>query len=113
MKNYHGGCHCGVVQFEVAVDVSQTMVCNCSHCQMKGFIMVFVPKNDFKLIKGEDSLTNYQFGKKVINHTFCKTCGVESFSMSDTEPKMMVNARCLRDLDINSLQPEKFNGKDY
>lgn len=111
MKKYTGGCHCGAVEYEVEMDLEDTLVCDCSHCGMKGFIMRFVPKESFKLLKGEDNLTSYKFAKGAINHLFCKTCGVESFSTSDVYPKMMVNVRCLKDVDISTLSPKQFNGK--
>lgn len=112
MKTYTGSCHCGAVRYEVETDLSETMVCNCSHCHKKGFIMKFVEKEKFKLLTGDDNLTSYQFGKKNIDHLFCKTCGVESFSRGNNFPKMMVNVRCLDDVDTETLSPKLFNGKD-
>ncbi len=113
METYTGHCHCGAVEFTAKADLEHTSVCNCSHCQMKGLIMAFIPKEDFTLIKGKDNLTIYHFNKKAIDHKFCKVCGVEPFSTSENWPKMMINVRCLDGVDIDSLTPEKVNGKDY
>jgi len=61
MKAYTGGCHCGKVRYEVTMDLKAGMTCNCSHCIKKGFILNFVPENQFKLLSGKDNLTEYRF----------------------------------------------------
>lgn len=79
-KTYHGSCHCGAVKFEASIDLSgETSKCNCSVCTKSRFWKTIVPAGDFSLIKGEDSMTDYQFGSKTIHHLFCKRCGVKSF----------------------------------
>ena len=109
---YTGGCHCGAVRYEVETDLEETLVCNCSHCEMKGFILTFVDTDKFRLTKGEDVLTSYQFNKKAIDHLFCKICGTESFSRGISFPKVAINVRCLDDVDLTSLSPKEFNGRD-
>ncbi|MEK7567994.1 MAG: hypothetical protein AAB513_03695 [Patescibacteria group bacterium] len=64
MKKYTGGCHCGAVPYEVETDLEKIISCNCSHCEKKGLLLVFVDKDKFKLLKGEDNLTEYKFNKK-------------------------------------------------
>ncbi|MCB4859710.1 hypothetical protein K7W03_08860 [Sphingobium sp. PNB] len=45
---YTGSCHCGAVTFTVAADApSEAMTCNCSHCRRKGFMLTFVPADQF------------------------------------------------------------------
>ena len=79
-KTYHGSCHCGAVRFEAAIDLSgETSKCNCSICTKSRFWKTVVPADEFRLVQGEDSLTNYQFGRKLIHHVFCKTCGIKPF----------------------------------
>lgn len=113
MKTYKGGCHCGAVSYEVDTDLEETMVCNCSHCHKKGFILHFVPKENFRLLSGEGKLTSYKFNKKTVDHVFCSVCGVQSFSTNESYPKMMINVRCLEGVDTDSLSPKQVNGKDY
>ena len=115
MQKYTGGCHCQAVQYEVEVDLAQTFTCNCSHCEMKGFILAFVPATRFTLLSGEESLTEYRFNKKKIAHLFCKVCGVQSFGRGADQagnPTVMINARCLAGVDITTLQSGKFDGKN-
>jgi hypothetical protein len=65
-QHYEGGCQCGAVAYEVDVDVDGCMTCNCSRCQPLGAILAFAPRSQFKLLKGEDNLTEYRFNKKSI-----------------------------------------------
>lgn len=115
MKKYTGGCHCGAVRFEVEMEEPTTaMTCNCSHCSIKGFMLAFVPAKQFTLLQGEDMLTLYHFHKEVIDHKFCKICGVESFANGkgpDGSETVMVNLRCVDDLDISKLPVHEFDGK--
>lgn len=115
MQKYTGGCHCKAVQYEVEVDLAQTFTCNCSYCEVKGFIMAFVPATNFTLLSGEDMLTEYRFNKKKITHLFCKVCGVQSFGRGTDQAgnaTIMVNVRCLKDVDLSTLHSGKFDGKN-
>jgi hypothetical protein len=110
-KTHTGSCHCGAVQFEVDTDLEKTMDCNCSHCAKKGAIWNFVDNADFRITKGEDELSTYQFNKKHIDHQFCKHCGTQPFGQSSTYGKAGINVRCLDDVDISTLTPEQLDGK--
>ena len=52
-ETYEGGCHCGAVRFSCEADLSTVLECNCSHCSKKGFLLVFVPQQQFRLTSGE------------------------------------------------------------
>ena len=76
--------------------------------------MTFIPQSQFRLLAGEDALTDYQFNKKVIHHPSCATCGVGSFAhgeQPDSGPMVAVNVRCLDEIDVASLTPRLFDGK--
>lgn len=113
-RTWTGGCHCGAVRYEVESDLSQTITCNCSMCSKTGTILTFVPGNDFRLLSGEDSLSDYQFNKKVIHHLFCRSCGVRSFGRgadAKGEPMVAVNVRCLDEAPIAELKPYAYDGR--
>ena len=113
-KEYNGSCHCGKVRYRVQADLGGTlMTCNCSICKRTGSVLTFVPAAQFTLEKGESALSDYQFGKKVIHHLFCSTCGIRSFSRGsgpDGKPMVAVNVRCLDGVDVGSLQTQEFDG---
>jgi hypothetical protein len=109
-----GGCHCGQVRYEVKTTLEPLISCNCSICQKRGLMLTFVSPDDFNLLSGEGSQTDYQFGQKRIHHLFCPTCGVSSFATGtkpDGTPSIAVNVRCLDDIDVAELSPVTFNGK--
>jgi hypothetical protein len=113
-RTYTGGCHCGEVRFEVTVDISSVVSCNCSLCQKRGALWAFVTPESFALRAGLEQLRDYQFGKRTIHHLFCPQCGVGAFSRGST-PKgaemVAINVRCLDDVDPGSLQQVPFDGR--
>jgi hypothetical protein len=110
-----GGCHCGRVRFEVTSPKDlRVTYCNCSVCAKVGFLHLIVPKSRFKLLSGEAQLTSYQFNTRTAQHLFCSTCGVKSFYVPRSHPDgFSVNARCLDDVDIESLPIASFDGKHW
>ena len=113
-KTYNGGCHCGKVRFEVKTSLDSVMACNCSICGKSGMLIAFAGADQFKLLSGEELLSDYQFGKKRIHHLFCQDCGVRSFgrgSAPDGTQMYAINARCLEDVDVEALTVKHFDGK--
>ena len=113
-KTYQGGCHCGNVRYQVSMQLTGGMTCNCSICSKTGTVLTFVPEAQFKLLSGEDSLTDYQFGKERLHHLFCKRCGTRSFirgSRPGGEAMTAINIRCLDDVDLAALPTQQFDGK--
>lgn len=114
MTTYTGGCHCGQVRYEVQTELGNIISCNCSHCAIKGLLLTFVPLDAFTLLSGEDSLSDYRFNKKTIEHLFCKTCGVEAFgkgSSPDGARMVAINVRTIDNVDISALELMPFDGK--
>ena len=69
-------CHCGEVEAEVKLPENgfETLArCNCSICKRKGYIMTPINPQNFKLIKGQDLLTLYQYHTKVAEHIFVQS----------------------------------------
>lgn len=110
-----GGCHCGNVRYEVQMDLKRpATVCNCSMCGKSGTMLAFVPAAAFRLLKGDEALSEYRFHHKVIAHLFCKTCGIKPFArgaMPDGSKMVAVNVRCLDDVDLGALETQSFDGK--
>jgi hypothetical protein len=110
-----GGCHCGAVRFEAALpDAIEAQSCNCSICQMTGFVHIIVPKSRFRLLEGQAALTSYRFNTGAADHLFCLVCGVKSFYRPRSNPDgWSVNARCLDDADALDIRIEPFDGKNW
>jgi hypothetical protein len=114
MKTMQGGCHCGRVRFKVTADLDRVTYCNCSICSKKGFLHLIVPPEQFELLSGEDNLTTYTFNTGLAKHIFCKTCGIHPFYVPRSDPdKIDVNARCLDDVDLETLTVYTFDGKHW
>lgn len=114
-KTYSGSCHCGNVSFEVTAEIAKASACNCSICSRTGWLMAPVSTDQFKLLSGADSQSDYQFGRKTMHHHFCTTCGIRAFGKyaADGQEKIVVNLRCLDGLDVDSLEIQRFDGKSY
>jgi len=68
----------------------------------------------FELLSGGDSLTDYQFNKKIIHHLFCSACGVASFARGtapDGSDMIAINVRCLHGVDPATLTVTPFDGR--
>ncbi|WP_366144644.1 GFA family protein [Idiomarina sp.] len=116
LTHYHGGCQCGAVNYEVDVDLKNTITCNCSRCQRMGFVLAFTPPENFELKSGESALTEYLFNNKSIQHLFCSTCGVESFAygkMPDGSSTVVINVNCLSGIDPRALDSQHVDGKSF
>jgi hypothetical protein len=111
---YTGGCHCGKVRYEVTTELAQLIECNRSICSKRGFLWTFTAPAQFKLLSGQDTMPDYQFGKKRIHHFFCPTCGVQSFARGiapSGQEMVAINARCLDGVDIAALKIQPFDGR--
>ena len=110
-----GGCHCGAVRFEASMpEVIEAQSCNCSICQMTGFVHIIVPKSRFRLLEGQAALTSYRFNTGAADHLFCLVCGVKSFYRPRSNPDgWSVNARCLDDADALDIRIEPFDGRNW
>ncbi len=95
-----GSCHCGAVQFEIDTDFPELTMCDCSICRRKNALMVKVHESRFRLIAGEDALTEYRFHTHTARHFFCRTCGIYPFHRKRVTPDYFgINVHCLHEFD--------------
>ena len=115
MTQHEGGCHCGRVRFLVeAPEEMQVADCNCSICRMTGYLHLFVSTGDFQLLRGDDGLVTYTFNTGVAKHYFCSHCGIKSFYVPRSHPDgISVNANCLDQSTIKSIEIEPFDGQNW
>jgi hypothetical protein len=113
---YRGSCHCGKVAYEVEGEIQETYSCNCSLCSRRGGLLWFAPREKFNLLRGQDDLTTYTFNKNVIQHQFCKHCGVQSFALGqDRQGNKMaaINLRCLEGFEFDKVPVKHVDGRSF
>src|SRR5262245_39099326 len=112
-KTYTGGCQCGKVRYEAQAEIGEVISCNCSRCRKHESLLSAVAGSDFKLLSGENDMTDYQFNKGAIHTPFCKTCGNESYAYGKgpgSKDMVMLNVRCLDGVDADQFKIRKFGG---
>ena len=104
MSVYRGSCHCGAVEFEAQGELDTGYMCDCSLCRRKNAIMARIPKENFKLLKGEGALSLYQWNTGVAKHYFCRHCGIYTHHQPRTAPELIgVNLGCIDALEARKL----------
>jgi hypothetical protein len=112
---YEGRCHCGSVRFRLTSEaITAGCRCNCSICIRKGAVMstrYFAP-SEFELLDGGDALAFYRWGDQMVNHCFCRHCGVYPFHDATTQPgHYRVNLGCIDGLDPLTLEISLLDGR--
>ena len=78
MSAIKGSCHCGSVTWQFQLPVKTVVKCHCSMCRkLQGSdhsTYAVVPRSQFSLSKGENSLSCYQ-ATEVSHKNFCSLCG--------------------------------------
>ena len=112
---HQGSCHCGQTRFTLAADaLGPVAECNCSHCQRKGYLLWFVPRDALKFESGEDALATYTFNKHVVRHRFCPTCGIHPFGEGvgpDGTAMAAINLRCIEGIDLEAVPVTHYDGR--
>src|SRR5262245_40968269 len=117
MQTYRGSCHCGRVSFEFESEaITDGCRCNCSICVRKGATMSrrYYAPSDFKELSGKAELTLYHFGDVMVNHYFCKHCGVYPFHDAIQKPgHYRINLGCVEGVDIFALEIVLLDGRSF
>jgi uncharacterized damage-inducible protein DinB len=113
MATYRGGCHCGAVRFELALDGDPRDVldCNCSICTKKGFLHLIVPDG---ALRATGATSTNTFGSHVAKHMFCATCGIHAYYRPRSHPESWdVNVRCLDGVRLSHWRIRPFDGEHW
>ncbi|MDN3379760.1 MULTISPECIES: GFA family protein [unclassified Pseudoalteromonas] len=101
---YQGSCLCKKVAIQIDGLIDSIIHCHCSLCRKSSGTAFatngFVNRVDFKVIKGLDSLTAFEFKPGRIRH-FCTACGSPVYSENlDDRARLRLRLGIL-DSDIN------------
>ena len=115
MVTHKGGCHCGRVRFEVDAPARIEVIdCDCSVCAKSGYLHLIVPKQQFRLLSGDQALTRYEFNTRTAKHLFCCVCGIKSFYVPRSHPDgYSVNARCIDEGSVEAMVIIAADGKNW
>ena len=115
-RRHTGGCHCGAVRFAAEVDVKAgASRCNCSVCTKIAPTAGIVKPSAFTLLAGENNLGMYEWGAKISQRFFCRTCGVHCFGRGHLAEVggdyVSINFNCLDDVDPSELTIIYWDGR--
>jgi hypothetical protein len=81
-----GSCLCGGVRFEVELPFLRANHCHCSLCRKHsgtfGLTQGRVPREQFRLLEGEELLTVFRPTTGTVVKAFCSSCGSSLFGGS-------------------------------
>jgi hypothetical protein len=111
-----GGCHCGAVRFEAAVDLTRPgSRCNCTICTKTSVTSAMVKPEAFTLLSGEDRLASYAWGAAISRRFFCRHCGIHCFGRGYLEEVggdyVAINLNCVDDLDPTAIDVIYWDGR--
>src|ERR1700751_4568038 len=99
VRTYEGRCHCGAVRFRFrSEEITRGIRCNCSICIRRGALMseAYFGPPELELLEGKDGLAVSLWGDRMVNHYFCRTCGIHPFHDTTEKPgRLRVNLGCV------------------
>lgn len=105
-RSYHAACMCGAVRYAVDAIPRRAMPCICPHCRGQGVRILHADPGSFKILTGEDMLTETIEGARQPHHFFCRRCGEAVFGLSlngGEIAQVTVNIACLERGNVDSL----------
>ena len=107
MKEIHGRCLCGAVEYAVPDDFRYAGYCHCSDCRRfsGSAFSAFggVPRSSFRVLKGQDSIAHYRKSENTVLG-FCRTCGSSLYA--DKPGRDMIHLRLGTLDEAPALQPQ-------
>lgn len=65
-------------------------------------------------LTGLDALSVYHWGDRMVNHWFCRTCGIHPFSDPTAKPgHYRFNLGCVEGIDVQTLPVEWLDGRSF
>jgi hypothetical protein len=114
--DYKAHCHCGRVRFSFrSPEITTAARCDCSLCVRRAAWLSpgYIPPEDFTPHDKPDDLGRYLWNEKVLNNSFCKSCGIFVYIADGENGKdgYRVNLGCVEGLDVFALEVKRIDGK--
>jgi hypothetical protein len=108
VNEYHGGCHCGVLQiiYRTGLDPARWPLRHdgCSFCRRHGVVGTSDPLGEVTLKIGDVSkVRRYRFAQRTAEFLICSECGVfvAALTAEDGGTRAVINARVLEGVSLN------------
>ena len=96
MTGFSGGCFCGKVRYESAVDLPDMVQCHCRDCQYVSgggpANVLIMSRADITITQGEknqlSSFTCKSAQNNMVTRMFCSECGTSMFTTLDSSPDL-------------------------
>ena len=111
-RTYHAACICGTVRFAVDAIPKLAMPCICPRCRGQGLRIVHVDQTCFRLLVGEDMLTEPMDAARDPHHFFCRRCGEAVFGFVDIPNngrRVTVNVACLNRGSVDDISVSDYD----
>ncbi len=111
-SKHQASCHCGSVELEIDLPngIQDPMRCDCSICRRKGTIAAVVPLSGLRVVKGENTLTLYEFNTNTAKHYFCSVCGIYTHHQRRSNPnEYSFNVACLEGVNPFDIKDVRLN----
>jgi hypothetical protein len=110
-RTYHAACVCGTVRYAVDTIPRLATPCICPRCRGQGLRVIHVDPSTFRILAGEDMLTEPINDARQPHHFFCRRCGEAVFGivrLPGQQDRVSVNAACLERGRVEDLaMPEE------
>ena len=105
-------CHCGRLRLAVEAELGEVLECNCSICTRSGFLHWYVPPESVTYITEKNGASTYWWRNVTGGQHFCPNCGIAVIRTSTRfPPPVSINARCIDDVDVSTLNIRRFDGR--
>jgi len=108
MKEYRGGCHCGVVKMTYRTDIDPAhwplRHDGCSFCRRHGVVGTSDPAGEVTFEFSDASrVRHYRFAQRTADFLLCGECGVFVAAITDSAGggRAVINARVLDSISLN------------
>lgn len=89
---YYGSCLCGAIQYQVAGNIGDSVICHCQRCRKANgsafAVNAPIQKADFNLLNGHTMLKQYESSSGV-HRFFCGQCGAPIYSQRDNDAQYL------------------------